>query len=754
MRKGYVMSKKETATIKGMSCAACAASVERACSRLPFVASASVNLATERLDVVYDEKAGTLADIAAAVDKAGFQLIERTEEADEQRFAQQDEALHLQKRRLIIALVFTVPLFYIAMAHMITFVKLPYPPFLEPMSHPLAYALVQLALTVPVLVCGRKFYINGFKALFKGHPNMDSLVAVGTSAAFLYSLYSLVRILGGDTHASMDMYFESSAMIVTLIMVGKYMEARAKQKTGNAIASLYSLSAPTATVERDGAVETIDAEQLRVGDIMIVKPGEKIPADGVVVEGTSSVDESMLTGESMPVGKKQGDRVTGATVNKNGALRVEVTRLGKDSTLSQIIRLVEEAQGQKAPIAKLADVVSGYFVPISMSIALLCAIIWALAGHNLSFVLKIFVSVLVIACPCALGLATPTAIMVGTGKGASRGILFKNGEAIETAKAVSVVLLDKTGTITKGEPSVTDTLPTPGYDEASLLALAAAAEKLSEHPLGEAIVRRADELGLALGESGGYTAHSGLGIEVTVDGRRVNGGNLDYMKQLGVDAAGAQQAAERLAGEGKTPLYFAVDGAYAGIVAVADVVKPDSAEAIGRLHALGIKTVMITGDNRITAEAIAKSVGVDEVVAEVMPEDKASVVKQYRDQGLRVAMVGDGINDAPALAFADVGIAIGSGTDVAIESADVVLMGSSLKGVAEAIKLSRAVIRNIKQNLFWAFCYNSIGIPVAGGLLYAFGGPLLNPVIAAAAMSLSSVSVVSNALRLNLIQLD
>ncbi len=747
------MSKKETATIKGMTCAACSTSVEKAVARLPFVTSAAVNLATERLDVVYDEKNGSLNDIANAVERAGFSLIEQTEEADEARFAEQEEALHLQKHRLIAALVFTIPLFYIAMAHMISVVHLPYPAFLEPMAHPLTFALVQLALTIPVLICGRRFYTNGFKALFKGHPNMDSLVAVGTSAAFVYSLFSLARIIQGDAHASMDLYFESSAIIVTLIMVGKYLEARAKQKTGNAIASLYSLSAPTATVERDGRAETIDIEQLQIGDIMIVKPGEKVPADGVIVEGASTVDESMLTGESMPVDKKTGDRVTGATVNKNGALRVEVSRLGKDSALSQIIRLVEEAQGQKAPIAKLADVVSGYFVPISMSIGLVAAIIWAIAGKDISFVLKIFVSVLVIACPCALGLATPTAIMVGTGRGASKGILFKNGEAIETAKGVSVVLLDKTGTITKGEPAVTDILPQDGFSETELVALAASAEQLSEHPLGEAVVRYAAENSIELGDSGDYTALSGLGIEVTVDGRRINGGNLAYMHSLDVDVHDAQANAERLAQEAKTPLYFAADGVFAGMIAVADVVKPDSRDAITRLREMGIKTVMITGDNRLTADAIAKAVGVDEVVAEVLPQDKAGVVQQYRAQGLRVAMVGDGINDAPALAFADVGIAIGSGTDVAIESADVVLMGSSLAGVADAIKLSRAVIRNIKQNLFWAFCYNTIGIPVAAGLLYAFGGPLLNPVIAAAAMSLSSVSVVSNALRLNFIKL-
>ncbi|MEG2676719.1 MAG: heavy metal translocating P-type ATPase [Oscillospiraceae bacterium] len=748
------MSKKETATIKGMSCASCSASVEKAVSRLPFVERAAVNLATEKLSVIYDEKQGSLEDVANAVRRAGFSLVEDTEDADEKRFAEQSRALRSQRNRLIVALSFTIPLFYIAMAHMISFVTLPYPAFLMPMTHPLTFALVQLALTIPVMICGGRFYTNGFKALFKGHPNMDSLVAVGTSAAFIYSLYSLMRIIQGDAHASMDMYFESGAMIIALIMVGKYLEARAKQKTGNAIASLYSLSSPTATVEKDGRSELVDIDFLKVGDIVIVKPGEKIPADGVVVEGASSVDESMLTGESMPIDKKAGDSVTGATVNKNGALRVRVGRLGRDSTLSQIIHLVEEAQGQKAPIAKLADVVSGYFVPISMSIALVAAVIWALAGRDLSFVLKIFVSVLVIACPCALGLATPTAIMVGTGKGASKGILFKNGEAIETAKAVTVVLLDKTGTITKGEPAVTDIAAKNGFSESELIALAAAAERLSEHPLGEAIVRCADEKGLKLGKSEGYTALSGLGIEVTVDGRRINGGNLAYMHKLNVDVHSAESEAQALAAEAKTPLYFAADGIFAGIVAVADVVKNDSREAIARLHHLGIRTVMITGDNKATANAIAASVGIDEVVAEVMPEDKADVVKRYRESGDCVAMVGDGINDAPALAFSNVGIAIGSGTDVAIESADIVLMGSSLLGVASAIKLSRAVIRNIKQNLFWAFCYNSVGIPIAAGLLFAFGGPLLNPVIAAAAMSLSSVSVVSNALRLNLIKLD
>lgn len=744
-----------TLTVKGMTCAACSASVERVVSKLDFVQSAAVNLATEKMSVTFDETAGSIDDIAAVIERAGFSIVQPSEApSDSQRFAEQEQSLKQQRNTLIVALVFTIPLFYIAMAPMIGFVRLPYPAFLDHTAHPVTNALVQLALTIPVLVCGRNFYINGFKALFKLHPNMDSLVAVGTSAAFLYSLASLIRVLAGNHHAVMDMYFESAAMIVTLIMVGKYLEARAKRKTGNAIASLYSLSVPTATVDRDGVVSEVALEDLVIGDIVLVRPGAKVPADGIIVEGTSALDESMLTGESMPVEKGVGDTVTGATVNKNGALRVQVTRLGEDSTLAQIIRLVEEAQGQKAPIAKLADIVSGYFVPISMGIGLLAAVIWLIAGQEFSFALKIFVSVLVIACPCALGLATPTAIMVGTGKGAANGILFKNGEALETAKGVSVVLFDKTGTITEGRPVVTDILPADGFDETALLTLAASAEHMAEHPLGEAIVSAAQQRNLTLHKSGSYTALPGLGIEVAVDGHTVLAGNRALMEQRGIDISALADSSDALAAQARTPMYFSKDGLIAGLIAVADTVKPGSPEAIATLKEWGIKTVMLTGDNKTTAAAIAKQVGIEETVSEVLPQDKAALVARYRADGSIVAMVGDGINDAPALASADVGIAIGSGTDVAIESADVVLMGSSLTGVCKAIKLSRAVIRNIRQNLFWAFCYNSIGIPIAAGLLFAFGGPLLSPVIAAAAMSLSSVSVVANALRLNFLKLD
>ncbi len=745
----------ETATVKGMSCAACSAGVERAVGRLPFVQGVSVNLTTERMTVSFDERGGTMDDISAAITRAGFKMVPRENEVSaRERMREQDDELREKKHRLIAAVLFTAPLFYIAMAHMISFVRLPYPAFLEPMQHPLAFALTQLALAVPVMICGRSFYIDGYRLLFAGHPNMDTLVAVGTSAAFVYSMWSLARIIGGDTSAAMDMYFESCAMIITLVMVGKYMEARAKKKTRGAIAKLYDLAPPTALVERDGETVEIPAGELALGDIMIIKPGAKVPADGVVVEGASSIDESMLTGESMPVERTVGDNVVGATINKNGALKVKVTRLGEDSALAGIIRLVEEAQGGKAPIAKLADVVAGYFVPAAIAIAVVAAAVWLIAGKDISFALRVFVSVLVIACPCALGLATPTAVMVGTGKGAANGILFKNGEALETVRYVDTVMFDKTGTITEGKPVVTDILCAGGIGEDDLLALAASAESMAEHPLGDAVRAEATARGLALPESSGFEALPGHGIRVTVGGEEVLAGNLALMDENGVDVSDFKAASEGLSEQAKTPMYFARAGRLCGIIAVADTVKKGSAEAIAELKGMGLHTVMITGDNKKTADVIAAAVGIDETIAEVLPADKQSHVERAMKAGIKVAMVGDGINDAPALAMADVGIAIGTGTDVAIESADVVLMGSSLSGVASAIYLSRAVIRNIKQNLFWAFCYNSIGIPVAAGLLYAFGGPLLSPVIGAAAMSLSSVSVVSNALRLNFLNLE
>ncbi|MEA4912466.1 MAG: heavy metal translocating P-type ATPase [Oscillospiraceae bacterium] len=751
------MKQTVRATITGMSCAACSAAVERAVGRLPFVQSAAVNLTTGTLSAEYDDAGGQEADIRAAVERAGFGYEAQTESAaqtDAARFQAQDAALAARRKKLIVAAVFTVPLFYLAMAHMVSFVSLPYPAFLAPMEHPAAFAAAQLLLTLPVIVCGFNFYTSGYKALFLCHPNMDSLVAVGTTASFLYSLYSFARILGGDAHAAMDMYFESCAMIITLIMLGKYMEARAKKKTSGAIAALYDLAPDTAFVKRGGGIVEVPAESLRAGDLLAVRAGDRIPADGVVRAGDSAVDESMLTGESLPVEKHAGDRVTGATINLAGALEVEVTRTGADSTLASIIRLVEEAQSGKAPIARLADKVSGWFVPASMSAALLAAVIWLLAGESFSFALRIFVSVLVIACPCALGLATPTALMVGTGRGAQHGILFKNGEALETLSGVTTVLFDKTGTVTEGKPAVTDILPAKGMDARALLALAAAAEAPSAHPLAGAVVQRAEAENVAVEACESNTALAGRGLAARIGGAQILAGSARLMEESGVEIGAFADTARQLQDDGKTLLYFSKDGAFAGLIAVADRIKSDSARAMEALRGDGVRTAMLTGDNARTAAAVARAAGIDDVISGVLPDGKAQEIAARMKMGERVAMVGDGINDSVALARADVGIAMGAGADVAIESADVVLTGSSLCGVSAAVRLSRAVIRNIKQNLFWAFCYNTIGIPVAAGVLYAFGGVLLNPVIAAACMSLSSVSVVTNALRLRSVRLD
>ncbi len=741
------MLRHRTVLIKGMSCAACSRAVERAVGKLEFVENASVNLASEKLAVSYDDKLGSMDDISAAVSKAGYELVENPPERKALENEQEKEFADA-KKRLITAAVFTVPLFCLAMGHM---VSLPYPEFLSPQSHPLTLALVQMVLAVCVMFCGRRFYISGFKALFALHPNMDTLVATGTAAAFAYSIWSTVRIALGDMSAVMDLYFESSAMIITLIMLGKTMESRAKKHTGSAISALYSLESDTATVIRGGESASLPLNELIVSDIILVKPGEKIPADGIVAEGTSSVDESMLTGESLPVDKTVGDTVTGGTVNRNGALKVEVTRLGEDSTLSKIIHLVEEAQGSKAPIARLADIVSGYFVPVSMSIAFVSALLWLIFTGDISLSVRVLVSVLVIACPCALGLATPTAIMVGTGRAAKTGILFKNGEALETLKGVDTVMFDKTGTVTEGRPSVTDIISINDDDE--LVRIAAAAESMAEHPLGDAIVGYAADRSLTLPESSDFEAIPGHGVEVTVDGIRVFAGNRAMMELHGVDISSLTEKADSLAVDGKTPMFFAADGKPLGIIAVADKIKSDAAAAIDSLKSKGIRCAMITGDNARTAAAIAKQCGIDDVYSEILPEQKAKIVADARAEGHRVAMVGDGINDAVALAESDIGIAIGTGTDVAIESADVVLMGDSLNSVSTGVALSRAVITNIKENLFWAFCYNSIGIPIAAGLLHIFGGPLLSPVIGAACMSLSSVCVVSNALRLNFIKI-
>ena len=632
----------------------------------------------------------------------------------------------------------------------------PVPNIISPETNIINYALIQIVLVVPIMLVGYKFYINGFKSLFHGSPNMDTLVAIGTSSAFIYSLYTTINLIR-NAGVSMEMhmshhhqlYFESAGIIIALILLGKFLESRSKGKTSEAIKKLMGLQPKTAIIMVDDKEVEVSIDEVLEGDIVVVKPGEKIPVDGKIVFGHTSIDESMLTGESMPVEKTVGDSVTGASINKNGLIRFEATKVGKDTALAQIIKLVEDAQGTKAPIAKLADTVAGYFVPAVITIAVISALLWAIIGkENTTFVLTIFISVLVIACPCALGLATPTAIMVGTGKGAENGILIKSSVALELAHKVNTVIFDKTGTITEGKPKVTEIITYGDYDEDYILKLAASAEKGSEHPLGEAIVRYAEEKNMNLINVEKFNSVTGKGINAVIDNKKINLGNVKMMEDLNISLDIVENKYEELAKQGKTPMFISIENELAGIIAVNDVVKESSKRAVELLHNLGIKVAMVTGDNKNTADAIAKQVGIDIVLAEVLPQDKSNEVKKLQAEGNFVAMVGDGINDAPALAAADIGIAIGNGTDVAIESADIVLMKNDLMDVPTAIKLSKDTIRNIKQNLFWAFGYNTIGIPVAAGVLYIFGGPLLNPMIAAAAMSLSSVSVVSNALRL------
>ncbi|MBO0447184.1 copper-translocating P-type ATPase [Enterococcus ureilyticus] len=739
---------QRTFDIEGMTCASCAQTIEKTTGKLNGVTKASVNLATEKMVVDFDPSILNVSDITKAVADAGYGAVEQIDSVDTVDKDREKKQKHIKDmwQRFWLSAVFTVPLLYVAMGHM---VGLPLPAFIDPMMHPETFALVQLILTMPVLYLGRSFFIVGFKALFKGHPNMDSLVALGTSAAVAYSLYGTVMIFAGDPQFTMALYYESAGVILTLITLGKYFEAVSKGKTSEAIKKLMGLAPKNARVFRNGQEMEIPVDSVQLEDIIVVRPGEKIPVDGVVIEGSSAIDESMLTGESMPVEKKVGDNVIGASINKNGSFRFKATKVGKDTALSQIIKLVEDAQGSKAPIAKMADKISGVFVPIVMALAVLAGLAWYFLGQeSWVFALTITISVLVIACPCALGLATPTAIMVGTGKGAENGVLIKSGDALETTHKIQTIVFDKTGTITEGKPKVTDILTVNGLEQDELLRLAASAEKGSEHPLGEAIVNGAEEKNLAFAATEGFNAIPGHGIEVTIEGSHLLLGNKKLMDDRAISLGDLGTTSDQLAEQGKTPMYIAKDGMIAGIIAVADTIKPNSIPAIKKLHQMGIEVAMITGDNKRTAQAIAKQVGIDRVLSEVLPEDKANEVMKLQNEGKKVAMVGDGINDAPALAQADIGIAIGSGTDVAMESADIVLMRSDLMDVPTAVELSKATIKNIKENLFWAFAYNTLGIPVAMGVLYLFGGPLLNPMIAGAAMSFSSVSVLLNALRL------
>ena len=744
----------EQYTVTGMSCAACSARVEKAVSKVPGVTSCSVSLLTNSMGV---EGTASPESIIAAVEEAGYgasqkgTAAEKTVSAGEDALADHETPALL--RRLVASLVFLAVLMYISMGHMMW--NWPLPAALA--DNHVAMGLIQLLLTAAVMVINQRFFIGGFKSLIHRAPNMDTLVALGAGAAFVYSTYALFAMtdaqLHGDMNAVMtymhEFYFESAAMILTLITVGKMLEARSKGKTTNALKGLMKLAPKTATIVKNGAEQTVAIEQVKKGDVFVVRPGENIPVDGVILEGSSAVNEAALTGESIPVDKKEGDAVSAATVNQSGFIRCEATRVGEDTTLSQIIRMVSDAAATKAPIAKVADKVSGVFVPVVIAIAAVTILVWLLLGDSMGSALARGISVLVISCPCALGLATPVAIMVGNGVGAKHGILFKTAESLETTGRTQIVVLDKTGTITSGEPAVTDILPAAGVQESFLLQTAYALEHKSEHPLAKAILRKAQADGLSAADVSDFRALPGNGLSAVLDGKKLYGGNLRFIRDNAEVPQEMEEAAGQLAEEGKTPLFFAEDGRFIGIIAVADMIKEDSPQAVKELQNMGIHVVMLTGDNERTAQAVGRQAGVDEVIAGVLPEGKESVIRRFKEKG-KVAMVGDGINDAPALTRADVGIAIGAGTDIAIDAADVVLMKSRLLDVPAAIRLSRATLRNIHENLFWAFIYNVIGIPLAAGVWIPLFGWRLNPMFGAAAMSLSSFCVVTNALRLNL----
>lgn len=752
--------KKQLLDITGMSCSACSSRIEKVVNRMQGVEQMSVNLLKNNAHVTFDESVVDEKAIIARIEKLGFGARVHAAGAANATVPKQDTAaqeMEEMRQRLIGSLIFAGLVFYQHMGRMWGW---PLPGFILGQENELINALLQMLWCIPVLFIDRKYFIHGVRNLLNGAPNMDSLIAVGSGASFIYGLYSVFGMAYSFGHNRLDLlpsfadalYFEASAVILALVTVGKFMEARAKSHTSDAIKALMNLTPKTALVERHGLQGEIPVEEVVTGDVLIVKSGASVPVDGKIIEGSGALDESALTGESLPIDKAVGDKVIGGTVNRSGYFKMEATAIGADTALAKIIALVDEATSSKAPIAKLADKVSGYFVPAVIGIAVLAAVVWLALGASWHFALTIAISVLVISCPCALGLATPTAIMVGTGRGAKSGILIKSATALETAHKVDTVILDKTGTITEGKPVVTDILPVK-VTENELLAFAASLEKLSEHPLGEAIVAAAEEKQLALLEACNYKQISGQGFTAELAGDECAAGNMKLLQALNVDVSSLMDQYDKLASQGKTPLYFVRAGELLGCIAVADTVKPTSKEAIGKLQAMGLHVLMVTGDNRATAEAIRTQVGVDEAVAQVLPQDKEAVVRKLQQEGHIVAMVGDGINDAPALARADVGIAIGAGTDIAIEAADMVLIKSDLLDVAKAICLSRSVMTNIKENLFWAFIYNAVGIPFAAGVFYIAFGWLLNPLIAAAAMSCSSVSVVTNALRLRFIKL-
>lgn len=751
--------KKQLLDITGMSCSACSSRIEKVVNRMQGVEQMSVNLLKNNAHVTFDESVVDEKAIIARIEKLGFGA--RVHAANVAApVPQQDTAaqeMEEMRQRLIGSLLFAGLVFYQHMGRMWGW---PLPSFILGQENELINALLQMLWCIPVLFIDRKYFIHGVRNLLSGAPNMDSLIAVGSGASFIYGLYSVFGMAYAFGHNRLDLlpgfadalYFEASAVILALVTVGKFMEARAKSHTSDAIKALMNLTPKTALVERHGLQGEIPVEEVVTGDVLIVKSGASVPVDGKIIEGSAALDESALTGESLPVDKTIGDKVIGGTINRSGYFKMEATAIGADTALAKIIALVDEATSSKAPIAKLADKVSGYFVPAVIGIAVLAAVVWLALGASWHFALTIAISVLVISCPCALGLATPTAIMVGTGRGAKSGILIKSATALETAHKIDTVILDKTGTITAGKPVVTDILPIK-ITENELLAFAAGLEKLSEHPLGEAIVAAAEAKQLVLPEAGNYKQIPGQGVTAELAGAECAAGNLKLLEALNVDVSSLMERYDKLAAQGKTPLYFVRAGELLGCIAVADTVKPTSREAIGKLQAMGLRVLMVTGDNQATAEAIRVQVGVDEAVAQVLPQDKEAVIRKLQQEGHIVAMVGDGINDAPALARADIGIAIGAGTDIAIEAADMVLIKSDLLDVAKAICLSRSVMTNIKENLFWAFIYNAVGIPFAAGVFYTAFGWLLNPLIAAAAMSCSSVSVVTNALRLRFIKL-